>query len=344
MIMNQNKEKYMIAALLAIEYNTTKGWRFVSAAFLFYFFHNIYIINGRTKLPIFRRKTMKKFVINSKGCGLYLTDEHVAWLRANGYPEADHFFCKDDRSNPDLIACVEAIHASKLSLAGKAAALLQAESVLNVAAEGAKQAVSAAIEAFVEFVHGLGCRLSTNSIILAMRRPVFEDMTWDRASCWFASRFGVDVESAKPLYEHCVQCYHDPAIVALGDATRKLAEYCEENGLRRHFDAFVVDDGLEIKVYDETKFEASLCRHYAEDYPADEDYEFMELKPFLTRDTIASFVDAGDVDGMMDYLKSLNVGCFMDIRDDRVAVDHTPARAITPEDQAMLDALMAQIN
>ena len=250
---------------------------------------------------------MKKFVINTRGCGLYLTDAHVAWLHANGHPEADHFFCEDDRSNPDLIACIEAIHASKSHLVEKAISLIRVEEALSVAAENAKHDLSAAIDAFVEFVRTLGCRSNTNSIILALRRPAFENMTWDKAAHWLNGRFGVDVDSAKDAYEHYLACYNSPAIIALGDTSRELAEYCEANGLRRYFNTITVDDGFEVKTYDETKFNVSLRKNYADDY-CDSDYEIMELKPFLTRETIAAYVNAGDADGLFEYLKGIAIG------------------------------------
>jgi hypothetical protein len=56
---------------------------------------------------------MKKFVICTNRCGLVLTDDHVAWLHTNGHPEADHYVGDKDRSNPDLIACIEAVRATK---------------------------------------------------------------------------------------------------------------------------------------------------------------------------------------------------------------------------------------
>lgn len=291
---------------------------------------------------------MKKFVICTNSCGLYLTDEHVAWLRDNGHPEADNFFGENDRSNPDLIACIEAIRASKLPIVEKAVSLIRIEEAKSVEAAAAKQELSAAIDAFVELVCSLGCRASKNRIILAMRRPAFENMPWDRAAQWFAGRFGFEAEPAKEAYERYIVCYNHPAIAALSDATREIAEYCEANSLRRYFNAITVDDGFEVKYYDETRFTASLCKNYAEHH-YDTDYEFMELKPFLTRDTVAAFVDAGDTDGMMDYLKSLNVGGFMDIRDNR---EHNPtnrdgADVTTPAEEitqllAELESIAAQ--
>ena len=66
---------------------------------------------------------MAKIVVMAKGVRFQLTDEHVEWLRANGYPDADYFFCKEDRSNPALIQCIEAIHATKQDVMDEAMAL-----------------------------------------------------------------------------------------------------------------------------------------------------------------------------------------------------------------------------
>ena len=252
---------------------------------------------------------MTKFVLSSKHYDLYLSEEHVNWLRANGYPDADAHFCNDDRSNPALVACIEAIHASMQPVIDKAYALLHKEETLRNAAEADREKLSAAIDAFVDVVRACGVKYHKNVIISALRRPMNEAMSWERAYPHFNSRFGVTVEEARPAYDEYMRCLNSPAILAMQEAHRELEIFCETNGLRRNFQTIEFDDGYVVETFDETRFTAKAVP--ASDEESENSYlsywEKMELTPYITRATVESFVAKGDTDGMMEYLRSLHL-------------------------------------
>ena len=251
---------------------------------------------------------MKKFVLASKHHTLYLSERHLDWLHRNGYPEADAYFCGNDRSNPALVACIEAVHASMQPVVDEAYALLHKEETLRSAAEADREKLSAAIDAFVDVVKSCGVKYHKNIIIGTLRRPMTENMSWERAYAHFNSRFGVTVAEAQPAYEEYMRCLNSPAIFTMQEAQRELVAFCEEHGLRRHFNTIEIDDGYVIKTFDETRFTAKVVsasdEEYEHSYPSY--WEEMELTPFVTRATIDSFVAEGDTDGLMEYLRSLN--------------------------------------
>ena len=249
---------------------------------------------------------MKKFVLASKESNLYLNEKHLAWLHANGYPEAEFDFCRNDRTNPALVACIEAVHASMQPLVDEAYILMNNAIALQDAAEADREKLSAAIDAFVDVVQSCGVKFNTAIIINSLRRPMNENMSWEQAYPHFIRRFGVTIE-AKDAYEEYMNCLNSPAIFAMQEAQRKLAVFCEENGLQRINSTVEIDDGYVVKTFDETRFTAKAVTCSDEEYEQScpNYWEHMELTPFVTRATIDSFVAEGDTDGLMEYLRSL---------------------------------------
>lgn len=250
---------------------------------------------------------MKKFVLASKHHSLYLNEQHINWLHRNGYPEADAFFCSNDRSNPALVACVEAVHASMYPLVEEAIAMIHTEDACRELAKSDLDNKRAALMALVAVIKAAGYRYYENNIISSLVSFLDTNMSWEQAEPWLNSHFRVRVENGKQAYEQYVASLNKPSLVALSEASTELIEFCEKHGLRRHFNTIEIDDGYVIKTFDETRFTAKAvgCDDEYDEYSSG--WEKMELTPFVTRATIDSFVAKGDTDGMMEYLRSLRL-------------------------------------
>jgi hypothetical protein len=168
--------------------------------------------------------------------------------------------------------------------------------------------------------------------IIAEMRKVIKSGNWMDATIYAEPKAGVTESELRCQFGAVVDCFslHRAEFQAEIDAFVAYHEYCHDHNLNQHNGQFVIDDGFEIKSYDETRFVATVGISYG-DGRFEDDSEFLHLKPFLTHSTLASFVDAGDTDGLMDYLKSLNIGGLMDIRDDR------PRPAVNDSEASMTD-------
>ena len=258
---------------------------------------------------------MKKFVICNNRCGIMLSEEHLAWLYGNGYNDADIDFCHNDRSNPALIACIEAVRAQKQHAVEEGQRLWDAMRDAQSACNEFNSELAKQIDALLEMLdfnpHW------KNRIIRDVRCVINGAEIVKMHPCAYP-KSGISSDAVKECLNIIVEMgKNDPKLIAAKKASESFHNHITENGLcvgRR--EQIQVNDGFDIETYDETKFVASVCCNYADRWE-EEDYERMSLKPYLSHSTLASFVDAGDADGLFDFLKSLNVGNFMDIRDDR---------------------------
>ena len=263
---------------------------------------------------------MKNFVINNKGINrFWLTDEHVAWLVANGYPDAKHDFGSEDRSNPDLIACIEAVRASKQPLYDEANHLWRVACEIKVNNARINALLSAEIDKTLDM---LDYRRYMKGRIIAEMRKVIESGNWMDANIYANVKPGVTISELKCQFGTVVDCFnlHRAEFQAEMDAFGEYYQYCQERNLSHNNGRFVIDDGFEIKSYDETRFVAAVGISYGDERFSD-DHEFLRLKPFITEDTVASFVSASDTAGLMDYLTSLHLD--LDIRRNPKPIDTT---------------------
>ena len=285
---------------------------------------------------------MKKFVINTNGWYLRLTEEHMDWLHVNGHPGADYGFCEDDRSNPDLIACVEAVRESKRPLIEEANRLQSAVSDAEDDAEEAKTLLSEAIDALLIMLDFKS--YYRTRIIGEIGKALRGGYDWSYFESPANPKQGIDSELIWVQFEEIVKVFnaHRDKFQAIDDAWGNFHKYCDDNSLWICSGEIVFNDGLAIKTYDETLFEANVRRETMPTGYDDEEYEFMELKPFITREAIASFVESGDTDGLMDYLKSLNASGIMDIRDEATSRE-SASRNIASDVQALFNEVVPSI-
>jgi hypothetical protein len=282
---------------------------------------------------------MKKFVICTNHSCLRLSESHVNWLRANGHPDADEYFGAEDRSDPDLIACIEAVRAANQHKVDKAESLRAYHNQLRQDNDYAYVELYTEIDkllAMLEYRH-----YQKHRIIAEMRKAI-ETNDWYNVTIYASPKNGISAQSVKEQLMEVAKTMHkyEPQFNAVNQAMDDFQTYCEICGLSIQVGGKVgVADGFEIKSYDETRFTAAVG-----DGGYDANYEHMELKPFLARETVATFVEAGDTDGLMDFLKSLNIGGFMDIRDDRTAnVAEANKVTMSHELQAEFDAILASL-
>ena len=253
---------------------------------------------------------MTKFVLMAdSSIRFQLQDEHIEWLRKNGYPEADRFFCEEDRSNPVLIQCIEAIRATKQPLIDEAKALYQdyEQKAAPVAVHQANYLSNQ--DEFLKAFHQV-CNprwKQGRTVVVALRNAMWNDWTWDRfvKERIFEGISEVDLQPLMPFYNTLYQGFvaSKPETEMSNIAREKLHNYCAKNGLRMFCSDFTVEDGFKIVSYDETRFTAKVVHSW--DYNDGSSEEF-QLIPFITRTTIDSFVAKGDTNGLMEYLRSLN--------------------------------------
>lgn len=277
---------------------------------------------------------MKKFIICTNRRGIMLSEEHMEWLRANGCPEVAIDSFNSNRSNPDLIACIEAVRASKQHLIDEAGRLWDVACEIKANNASINALLSNEIDKTLDL---LSYRPYMKGRIIGEMRKVLQSGNWMGATIYADAKADVDASALRCQFGAVVDVFnlHRKEFQAEMDAFHAFHKYCHENDLIQGKEC-KYDDGFEIKSYDESRFVASVGVSYG-DGRYEDDYEFMSLKPFLTRDTVASFVDAGDTDGLMDYLRGLNVGGFMDIRDDR------PSPAINDSETSITDEEFAQL-
>ncbi len=249
---------------------------------------------------------MTKFVLATHCDRLVLNEKHLTWLHSHGYPEADEYFCCDDRSNPALVACVEAVHESMNHLVEQALSMLKREEELSKAAECDTARMSNAIHNFVATVKAAGVKCHKNLIITTLVRASENNASWAEACRHFNRVFGITIDTQKE-YEKYLKRKNAPAILAAQEAHQELEHFCAANGLSRYFQTFTIDDGYVVKTFDETRFTAKAvpCDSYEYEGDYGSSWETLELTPYLSRDTINSFVAKGDTDGLMEYLRSL---------------------------------------
>lgn len=258
---------------------------------------------------------MKKFVIRTNGHGIRLSDEHLNWLYANGYNDEDVELCHNDRSHPALIACIEAVRESKKFLCNEAYRLWNIACKIKENNTSINEMLSAEIDKTLDLLDYK--RYMKNRIIDEMRM-VIKSGNWMDATIYANAKPGITNSELMCQFGAVVDCFsmHRKEFQTEIEAFGAYHEYCQDNNLIQSNGRFAIYDGFEIKSYDETKFVAEVRCNYAE-YSYETDHEFMKLRPFLAHSTLASFVESGDTDGLFEFLKSLNVGGFMDIRDDR---------------------------
>lgn len=68
-------------------------------------------------MPKAKKAEGVKVAINRCFGGFNLSEKAVQWLRDNGHPDADEYYCDglEQRTDPALIACIEAVGAKKAS-------------------------------------------------------------------------------------------------------------------------------------------------------------------------------------------------------------------------------------
>lgn len=256
---------------------------------------------------------MKKFVIQTEGCGLRLMPNYVNWLHEHGYPEADSRFANEDRTNEGLIACIEHFRECKQEEIRKAEELRETHLRLRREYDNAYVELSAQIDKLLDM---LVYRPHQKARIIVALRKALHGEDWRNTTLNVGLKSNISSDAAKQQFMEVRKTFSqfEPQFKSVNDALDEFNSYCQDNSLGIIRGDVAVMDGFEIKSYDETKFTASLRYTYAESH-YDADGEFMELKPFLTRDTVSKFVDAGDTDGLFAYLKSLNIGGFIDMSD-----------------------------
>lgn len=286
---------------------------------------------------------MTNIVINSEGWYLHLSDEHVAWLHANGYPSADCEFCECDRSNPVLIACIEAIRATKQPLVSEAKRLLSVAEAAELDGSNARKAMSKELDALLDLL--VFRPYQKKFIISEIRKVLIDGLNWNEVTSHAAVAPCVPVDDVWAQLNVITDTYKadEDKFRAIRNAWSELHQYIAENSLRHDHGSIEYFDKYDIESYDETRFVAKVEKEYSKMGYSESEYEHLVLTPYLTRDTVDSFVKTGDTDGLMDYLKSLNIGGFMDIRDGQKTKVRHDCVATAHEDQAEFEALLASI-
>ena len=258
---------------------------------------------------------MKHFVINPRGWGLRLKEEHINWLKTHGYTDADLALGKEDRSNPDLIACIQAVRDSKKDVVMRANELHERAKSAVCNAEDARIALSCAINNVLYLLNYRSYH--RNAIIAEIRKVLDNDMDWGEARSYAGPKPGVSAATVRKSLDGVYETFviNRPMLDAARIAQEEFHAYCNANNLIANYNGVEFNDGFEIKSYDDTKFTASVIRVSASESHFDEDYEVMKLKPFITRETIAKYVNSGSTDGLIEYLKSLHIDNSLDIRE-----------------------------
>ena len=278
---------------------------------------------------------MKKFVICTNRRGIMLSEEHQEWLRTNGCPEVTIDSFNTDRTNPDLIACIEAVRASKQYLIDEAGRLWNAACEIKANNTHITALLSNEIDKTLDL---LNYRPYMRGRIIGEMRKVVQDGNWMDATIYAGPKAGVDNSALRCQFGAVVDCFnlHRKEFQAEMGAFHAFHKYCDDNNLIQG-KTCTYDDGFEIKSYDETRFVAEVGISYG-DGRYDDDREFMNLKPFITEETVESFVKAGDTTGLMDYLASLRLN--LDIRRNPKPIDTT---ASNNSDASMTDEEFAQL-
>ena len=257
-------------------------------------------------------------VICTDNHGVRLTEQHLEWLHQNGYPDAEYNFCNADRSNPALIACIEAVRMEMEPLVAYAENLRLKLAELEKAAAADIAIRAAALGDMNRALRNAGCpeRLDwyINSEIIGQ---LDNGARWHDANQWFQSRWAGcrPNDEAQSCYEHLLTVWKTPAIEAYSEAYAELERYCEENSIIPVDGgaAFAINDGFAILEYDENRFQAKIKEIYEESTApcADDLYESLELIPFVSRKMVEDYVRAGNTDALMTYIQSLG----MEVRD-----------------------------
>lgn len=259
-----------------------------------------------------------RIIICTDNHGIHLPERHLEWLHQNGHPDAEYNFCDADRSNPALIACIEAVQMELQPLVDYAEDQKRKLAELEKAAASDLAIRAAALGDMNRALRNAGCpeRLDwyINSEII---EQLDKGTRWDDANQWFQSRWAgcrPDGE-AKSCYERLLVVWKTPAIESYSEAHAELEKYCDENDIIPvdGGTAFAIQDGFAILEYDENRFRAEIKEIYEESTApcADDLYESLELIPFVSRKTVEGYVRDGNTKALMDYIQSLG----MDVRD-----------------------------
>lgn len=262
---------------------------------------------------------MKKFIINPNGHGMRLSEDHIQWLMNRGY-SANYLNWKpfdEDRSNADLIACIEDVRAAKQHIVEKAMTL---RDVLRHADDDAikeKTKMSAEMNKLLAMLD-INRNYIKNRVVDEIYMVLRENIDWDEATIYAAPRDDVSVDDVWAQLNVVSATYEvgRDKFQAIVDARDAFHEYCEHFNLRYNGKEIEIDDGFEIKTYDETQFNAYVGQGSQTSAGYDDyEYEFMQLKPIVSWYTLATFVDTGDTDGLFAYLKGLKIGDIVDFED-----------------------------
>lgn len=278
---------------------------------------------------------MKKFVICTNRRGIMLHEEHLEWLHTNGHPDAEIDFCDNDRSNSTLIACIEAVRTTKQPLIDEAHHLWNAACEIKANNTRINALLSNEIDKTLDM---LSYRPYMKGRIVGEMKKVLQSGNWMNATIYAEAKAGVDASALRCQFGAVVDVFnlHRAEFQAEIDAFGAYHQYCYEHNLIQGKEC-KYDDGFEIKSYDETRFVAMVGISYG-DGRFEDDREFMSLRPFITEDTIASFVNASDTVGLMDYLTSLHVD--LDIRRNPKHIDDS---ATNDSDVSMTDEEFAKL-
>ena len=248
---------------------------------------------------------MTKLIIRTDDHGIHLTKQHLEWLHNNGYPEADENFCDNDRSNPALVACVEAVHEQMQSLIDKANELLQKAHQENASQESLRMNFEETRKQFCDMILGPD---ENDSLKTTVNRMAVGQISWTRAKQNIERRFNIKLENdmLEAAYDNLLAAHKDFANQYRA-AQKNLSAFCELNGLRINDGLIEVDDGFAVYNYDETCFRAKIVECCDDNtIPSFDIHEAVELIPVISERKIAEFV-SGDIAGLMEFLREFNL-------------------------------------
>ncbi len=249
---------------------------------------------------------MAKIVINPNGWCIHLTEAHLEWLHKNGHPDADRYFGNKDRSNPDLIACIEAIRAEKQPLIDEATRL---QGIVSQASEACSETDAELRKLTDELLKMLDYKSHNESRIRISLRKVLQTGCWWEERIYAGPKKDISHKEVRAKFDAVTAFYNAnrTKFDAVREARLALSQYCEQHGLVINHDKIEVDDDFKIMTYDETRFIAAVVHVDGETSPVGHDYESLELTEFISRKFVASCVAAGDVKGLMEYLERLQL-------------------------------------
>lgn len=89
------------------------------------------------------------------------------------------------------------------------------------------------------------------------------------------------------------------------EAQSAYMDFLEENALIEHKGGYSLAKGLCIEQYDDTLFDVHVERKYDDSYCGMGDYEVLLRTPYITKETVRTFVANNDADGLLNHLEAL---------------------------------------